>query len=150
MNCHEFEKHIIDYLEGNLPDGKGQEMAQHLKECDACNTLYSQVAATYRAFDEALVLKTDSGFTEEVTQKTRALHPVKTIKMAKIIQYAAAAIILLFVSLSGGIMIGTQLHQKNMNTETTQETAYYNTLATSFYLRTDDAQSFESYLIEQP
>ena len=36
MTCREFIEFLMDYLDGNLPEGQGAAFDEHLKTCPAC------------------------------------------------------------------------------------------------------------------
>lgn len=149
MRCKEFENKIIDYLESDLSDSDMTRMKEHLGKCDNCNHLYTEIKSTYGLLEQEKTPKLKAGFFERV--QSRKNQPNATSGKVFILNrfYAAAAAIAIMVGLALGIMLGSNLSGNGATMANGEHTYYIDSIASDFYLNTEQTASLETYLVEE-
>lgn len=51
MNCKDYQKQIISYLDGNLYQDKATELTEHLKRCVRCSKAYNGLSSMYKVIE---------------------------------------------------------------------------------------------------
>ena len=149
MRCKEFENKIIDYLESNLPHADMERMEEHKEECRNCNRLYSEIRQTYGMLDNERIPVLQDGFFERVQAKKRQSRNTtgRVITLNRV--YAAAAAIAIMVGLALGIMLGSNLADNRESLADNEHIYYMDSIASDFYLNTEQTASLETYLVEE-
>lgn len=52
MNCDYVEKHIVDYIDGQLAEEKVKEIDRHIQKCDDCRKLYEETKTLMTTFEK--------------------------------------------------------------------------------------------------
>jgi hypothetical protein len=69
MNCKKIYKSIFSYLEKELTPEKEKEFKEHLKECNECTKLYSDITEIYMTLNTEQEIEPKAFFTESVMNK---------------------------------------------------------------------------------
>jgi len=149
MRCKEFENKIIDYLEETLPAKETDRVNEHLERCDQCSRLYDEIRRTYRMLDQEKAPQMQPGFYERVKTKMDSERPEagKSIRLNRF--YAAAASILVLIGLALGILLGSNLAGNGSSMASEEHTYYMDSIASDFYLNTEQTASLENFLVEE-
>lgn len=149
MRCKEFENKIIDYLESELSDSDMNRMKKHLEECDNCNHLYTEIKKTYELLEQEKAPELQAGFFERV-QSRKTFQNATSGKMVTLNRfYAAAAAIAIMVGLALGITLSSNLSGNGATMANGNHTYYIDSIASDFYLNTEQTASLETYLVEE-
>jgi|GEM_PF-1251123 anti-sigma factor RsiW len=149
MHCYEFENNIISYYEGKIPQSLAAAMQKHMEHCSSCMALYHKVTSTYTALDHPgevpqFAAENFLAGVEAKLQQGRQNRAALFIK--RISAVAATAIII--AGLAGGFFLGKEIAPAtDGNSLATQET-YINTLASEFYIETEEKYAFDTYYEE--
>lgn len=149
MRCHEFENNIISYYDGEISPSLAVAMEEHMSHCKSCRELYRQVTGTYTAMDTpvappAFRAAAFHAGIEEKLQDTRQKQSSLFLRRIP----AAAAVMIILAGLAAGVFLGKQIVSPGDSRLTSQE-AYISTLATDFYLDTDEKYAFDTYYTEE-
>lgn len=149
MRCKEFENRIIDYLESNLPEADMERMEEHREKCRVCNRLYSEIRQTYGLLENEQFPVLQDGFFDKVQDKKKQSRDTsgRVITLNRV--YAAAAAIAIMVGLALGIMLGSNLTGNQEAIAGDEHTYYMDSIASDFYLNTEQTASLETYLVEE-
>jgi hypothetical protein len=47
MNCKDFKKNILPFIDDELPEQLQSNLAQHLSECSTCNAYFQNISSVY-------------------------------------------------------------------------------------------------------
>lgn len=149
MHCYEFENNIISYYEGEISPSVAEAMDKHMNHCKSCRELYGQVTGAYTALDAAVPppafrLDAFQAGIEEKLQTTRQNHASLFLRRIP----AAAAAVIILAGLAAGIFLGKQIVSPADSSLTSQE-AYISSLASDFYIDTDEKYAFDTYYTEE-
>ena len=149
MRCKEFENKIIDYLEGSLSNVEMNRMKDHLEGCEQCSQLYEEIRLTYSMADQEKAPEMHRGFYDRVKARMDSGQPEagKTIRLNRF--YAAAATILVLIGLALGILLGSNLARNGASMAGNEHTYYMDSIASDFYLNTEQTASLENFLVEE-
>lgn len=149
MRCKEFENKIIDYLEETLPATEMNRINEHLEKCGQCSRLYDEIRRTYGLPGQEKAPEMQPGFYERVKTKmdSKQENAGKSISLNRF--YAAAATILVLIGLALGILLGSNLAGNDSSMAADEHTFYMDSIASDFYLNTDQTASLENFLVEE-
>ena len=69
MNCKEIHKSIIKFIEKELTLEIEHEFKEHIKKCNECSKLYSDITVTYGVLDMGQEIEPKAFFTERIINK---------------------------------------------------------------------------------
>lgn len=149
MRCKEFENKIIDYLASDLSDSDMSRMKKHLEECDNCNHLYTEIKKTYELLEQEEAPTLKAGFFERVQSRQKAPNATSGKMVTLNRFYAAAAAIAIMVGVALGITLSSNLSGNGASVANGNHTYYIDSIASDFYLNTEQTASLETYLMEE-
>lgn len=149
MRCKEFENKIIDYLEGRLQDTELIRMKEHLETCGHCNRLYAEVRRTYDMLGQEKAPELQAGFYDRVLARMQSQLPrtERVITLNRV--YATAATVLVLVGLALGILLGSNMAGNGASMAGNEQIYYMDSVASDFYLNTEQTASLENFLVEE-
>ena len=112
MNCSEIKNKMIAYLENDLSEAGSIAFRQHLSKCDNCMHIYNKVKEQWQIIEDEKLITADAFYFTRLQQAVENIPQKKERG-----QYALAfrtirniaAILLLLISVAGGIFIGSQI-----------------------------------------
>jgi len=119
MNCKEYQKQIIAYLDGELQQDLANELNKHISGCKKCNDALTSLKNTYRIIElEKSEFKTDAIMSARVLAKIKNQEADYStgrlsLRYISIASLAAAGIAL-------GILIGN-LYSTNSSSTTSSQ-----------------------------
>jgi len=69
INCNKIHKSIIRFLEKELTPEKENDFKEHIKECNECTKIYSDITETYGALNTGKEIEPKAFFTERIMNK---------------------------------------------------------------------------------
>ena len=69
MNCKEINKSIINFIEKELTPEKANAFERHIKECNECAKLFSDISQAYYSINMNQEIEPKAFFTESVINK---------------------------------------------------------------------------------
>lgn len=109
MNCKDFEKNMIDFIEGALSKTMQIEMQEHIDNCDHCKSVFQDVKSTYSLLHNEDKPEMKPFFITRLEQRieNEKESAIPVISLKWIYSTAAAAIIVIGLVL--GITIGKNI-----------------------------------------
>ncbi len=121
MNCKNYQKHILSYLDGELNQDVANDLNNHIKECTRCNDALVKLTKAYSIIaSEKSEFKADAFMAARVLAKIKNKEVDNSSKVFSLRYYTIASLAAAGIAI--GILIGT-LYSTNssVQTPTTQE-----------------------------
>ncbi|MBN2380177.1 zf-HC2 domain-containing protein [candidate division WOR-3 bacterium] len=135
MKCIDKEK-WLKYLKGEIDKTQREEIRGHIRECEKCRKMASQLTAAFESLDDLDGLNADPQFTTRLIGMIRKTHQVKPWERFLLPAVAATAALL---SIFLGIFLGQNLYAV-MQEEPNQaneaiESYYYQSGPVEYYIQ---------------
>lgn len=149
MKCKYIHNKIIGLIERTLPESEAIEMFNHIDSCKECKACYDYISATYNAIDTA-VPEISPYFYSKLHQKieSKGRIQVPAISIVKRLQ-PIAAVLVLAIGISSGILIGKNLAASKIATIDTEHKTMLDTYASEYYLNDSNEESLNVLLTNE-
>lgn len=146
MKCKNFHKKMIFYIDGELTAPENSVIDQHLKTCNDCSLLFSELKSCYKLIENKETLKPNPFLYTRIKQNIENIEQALSLKELKpvymrIIQPVLIAC-LLVTGISFGILLGNSYDntpQKNKSIASTNE----------FYMNDFQSEELEINLLNE-
>lgn len=98
MKCCD-ERRIMQYLDGELPDGQVKKFKEHIKRCKECRTLLVEYDLLFSEFKRLKVVVPQPDFTLRVMSKLPQVNYRKRMIAIRILYIVMASLILIMFAL---------------------------------------------------
>jgi anti-sigma factor RsiW len=119
MNCKDYKKHFISYLEGELPQDMANDIHKHIENCKSCANELAQMESVLSIIDEE---KQEFKQNPYLAAKVLTRIQNKNVHVTQVrfsAQYFMAAS-LAAAGIAIGVIIGT-LYSSSISTQTTND-----------------------------
>ena len=106
MKCRKIHNQYLDYLEGNLDKESNKNIEVHLKVCDHCRQFVEKLKVTLQFIDTEKSIAPDPFMFTRIQAKLGETDKNIRINKLKIVFQAAAAAVLILISIYAGKIIG--------------------------------------------
>jgi len=120
MNCKNYQKQIISYLDGEPHEVMANALIEHLKGCQSCKNVYSSLSKVYSIVDsEKSEFKADPFMSARVLAKIENKNAKYTIREVSLRYLTIAG--LAAAGIAFGILIGSLYSSSSYPQTSTQE-----------------------------
>ncbi len=151
MNCKNVNKNLIGYIEQAIPSKLQEEMEKHFNECTVCKELYVNVLATYTVYDNRLIPEVNPFFYTRLEQKlkTKTLREVTFVPNIIWKLRPIAVIILIFIGINMGILIGKSFSGSGITLNNSNRTEILEAYASDYYLTDTGEESMKALITNE-
>lgn len=148
MNCKEIKNNMIAYLEKDLSEEEMLAFRLHLPECYNCRSLFENVQAAWQVMEDEKQIKPDPFYfirlQQAIDAPQREKSPFQFRRVPGQVR-AFAAIVILLLSVAGGIYIGKGAIS-SFNTGGENEYEYFSNI---MYLNSYENEPIENFLLNR-
>ena len=81
MNCYEFEKHISEYIDGELKMSLRKDFMAHKSDCIVCNEKLEDISSMLREMPNIVKMKTSELFLNKLNNKIESYENSSSLKL---------------------------------------------------------------------
>jgi hypothetical protein len=81
MNCYEFEKHISEYIDGELKMSLRKDFMAHKSDCIVCNEKLEDISSMLREMPNIVEMKTSELFLNKLNNKIESYENSSSLKL---------------------------------------------------------------------
>ncbi|MEA3504106.1 MAG: zf-HC2 domain-containing protein [Bacteroidota bacterium] len=150
MNCKDFEKNMIDFIEGALSKAMQIAMQEHIDNCNRCKRVFQDVKSTYSLLGNEDKPELKPFFMTRLEQRieNEKENGIPVVRLQWLYSTAAAAIVVIGLAL--GVTIGKNISPAQLVDSYSQNSEIeFNDSGEDFGLISYSDYSVESYILEE-